>query len=82
MSESQSFLALVERDDGSPKAKQFATRLAFVRDILQDERPGIKLDFSATSGHQAELFTKGLGKAKTQQLIQKLSAKPGCQNEI
>ncbi len=82
MCDSQSSLALVKRDDGSPKAKHFATRLAFVRDILQDERRGIQLNFVATADNQADLFTKGLGKTKTQQHLQQLSAKRGCQNEI
>ena len=81
MCDSQSSLALVKRDHGSPKAKHFATRLAFVRDILQNETRAIKLDFVATNDNQADLFTKGLGKTKTQQHLQQLSAKWGCQKE-
>ncbi len=68
-----SSLALVNRDDCSPKAKHFATRLVFVRGILQDERRGVKLDSVATVDNEADLFTKGLG--KSQQQIQQLSAK-------
>ncbi len=34
MYDSQSYLALVKRDDGSLKTKHFATRLTFVRDNL------------------------------------------------
>ncbi len=56
---------LVKWVDGSPKLENSATRLAFVRQILQDKRHGIKLDIAATAVNQADLFTKGLGKTKT-----------------
>ena len=79
MCDSQSCLALVKRDDGSSKAKHFATRLAFVRDIMKDETRGIKLDFVATTDNPADLFTKGLVKTKNQHHLHRLSAKWGCQ---
>ena len=69
---SATLMALVKRDDGSPQAKHFATRLAFVRDILQDERRGIKLDFVATADNRADVFKKGLVKTKMQQHLQRL----------
>ena len=81
MCHSQSSLALVKRDNGTPKAKHFATRLAFVRDMLQNTTRAIKLDFVTANDNQEDLFTKGLGKTNTQQHLQHLSAKWGCQSE-
>ncbi len=78
----QSSLALVRRVKGSSEAKHFATRLTFGRDVLQDETWGIKLGFVHTADSQADRFTKGLGKAKTQQHLQQLTAKRECQNDI
>ncbi len=72
----------MNKDDGSPKAKHFATRLGFVRDVLQTERPGIELDFVTTADNQADLITEGLGKTETKKHFQQLSAKRGCQKEI
>ncbi len=54
MWESQLSLALVQKDEGSPKAKHFATGLAFVGKIVQDERRGINLVFVATANNQAD----------------------------
>ncbi len=75
-------MALVKRDDASLISKHFATRYPFVRDIFEDERRGIKLDFVATADNQADLFAKGLGKTKAQQFLEQLSAKRGCQYAI
>ena len=53
-----------------------------MRDILQDKKRGMKLDFVAAAHNEADLFTKGLGKTKTQQNLQQLSTQRECQNEI
>ena len=75
--DSQSCLALATRDDNSAKTKHFATRMAYVREIVKNQ--SIDLKFIASGDNCADIFTKGLGKTKTQQHLARLSAKRGCQ---
>ena len=51
-------LALMKKDDSSPKFKDFATGMAFKRDIFPDEMPGVKLNFVASDfpWHSSETF--------------------------
>ena len=75
--DSQSYLALATRDDNSAKTKHFATRMAYVRETVKNQ--SIDLNFIASGENCADIFTKGLGKTKTQQHLARLSTKRGCQ---
>ena len=77
LSDSQSCLALVSKDDGSYKMKHFATRLAFLKDTVKCQEHGFDLKFFSSADNMAELFTKGLGRLKTIQHTKRLSAKRG-----
>ena len=68
----KSFLALTTRDDNSTKTKHFATRVACVRATVKNQ--SIDLKFIASGDNCADIFTKGLGKTKTQQHLGRLSA--------
>ena len=63
--DSQSCLALATRDDNSAKTKDFATRMAYVQETVKNQ--WIDLKFIATGENSADIFTKGLGKTKTQE---------------
>lgn len=78
--DSQSCLALVTKDDNSQRAKHFATRLAFIKDTVRNKSNRIELTFVPSAQNQADIFTKGLGKTKTAQHLEGLSAMRGCQN--
>ena len=65
LSDSQLCLALVSKDDGSYKAKHFATRQAFLRDTVKCREHGIDLKFVSSADNMADLFTEGLGRLKT-----------------
>ena len=73
--DSQSCLALATRDDNSSKTKHFATRMAYVRETVKNQ--SIDLKFIASGDNCADIFTKGLGKTKTQQHLARLSAMRG-----
>ena len=75
--DSQSCLALATRDDNSAKTKHSATRMAYVRETVKNQP--IDLKFIASGDNCADIFTKGLGKTKTQQHLARLSAMRGCQ---
>ena len=75
--DSQSCLALATRDDNSAKTKHFATRMAYVRETVKNQ--SIDLKFIASGDNCADIFTKGLGKTKTQQHLARLSAMRGYQ---
>ena len=75
--DSQSCLALATRDDNSAKTKHFATRMAYVRETVKNQ--SIDLKFVASGDNCSDIFTKGLGKTKTQQHLARLSAMRGCQ---
>ena len=79
LGDSQSCLALVLKDDGSYKAKHFATRLAFLKDTVKCREHGIDLKFVSSADNIADLFTKGMGRLKTIEHTKGLSAKPGYQ---
>ena len=79
LSDSQSCLALVSKDDGSYKAEYSATRLAFLKDTIKCREHGIDLKFVSSEDNMADLFTNGLGRLKTIQHTKGLSAKRGCQ---
>ena len=79
LSDSQSCLALVLKDDGSYKAKHFATRVAFLKDTVKCREHGIDLKFVSSADNMADLFTKGLGRLKTIEHTKGLSAERGCQ---
>ena len=57
--DSHSCSALVHRDDDSAKTKDFATRTAYVRDMMKNQ--SIDLKFIASGDNCADIFTKGLG---------------------
>ena len=73
--DSQSCLALAPRDGNSAKTKHFATRMAYVRATVKNQ--SIDLKFFASGDNCADIFTKGLGKTKTQQHLARLSAMRG-----
>ena len=75
--DSQSCLALATRDDNSAKTKHFATPMASVRETVKKQSIDPKL--IASGENCADIFTKGLGKTKTQQHRAQLSAMQGCQ---
>ena len=75
--DSQSCLAIATRDDTSAKTKHFATRMAYVRETVKNQ--SIYLNVIASGENCADIFTKGLGKTKTQQHLAWLSAMRGCQ---
>ena len=77
LTDSQSCLALATRVDNSAKTKHFATRMAYVRETVMYH--SINLKFTASGDSCADIFTKGLGKTKTQQNLARLSAMRGCQ---
>ena len=82
LSDSQSCLALISEDDGSYKAKHFATRLAFLKDTVKCSVHRIDLKFVPSADNMADLLTKGLGRIKTIQHTKGLSAKRGCQVQM
>ena len=73
--DSQSCLALATRDDSSAKTQHFATRMAYVRETVRNQ--SINLKFIASGEICADIFTKGLGKTKTQQHLARLSSMRG-----
>ena len=88
--DSQSCLALATIDDNSAKTKHFATRMAHVRETKHFatrmahvretvKNQSINLEFKASGENCADIFTKGLGKTKSQQHLARLSAMQGCQ---
>ena len=70
--ESQSCLVLATRDDNSAKTKHFATQMAYVRETVKKQ--SIDLKFIASGDNCADIFTKGLGRTKTQHHLARLSA--------
>ena len=75
--DSQSCLALAVKEDNSAKTKHFATRMAYVRETIQMQ--SINLKFIGSGDNCADIFTKGLGKTKTQHHLARLSAMRGFQ---
>ena len=75
--DSQSCLALATRDDNSAKTKHFATQIAYLRETVKNQ--SIDLKFIASGDNCADIFTKGLGRTKTQQHLARLSAMRGYQ---
>ena len=75
-SDSQSCLALSSKEDNSAKTKHYATRMAFIREEVK--KGIIKLKFVATGDNPADLFTKGLGRLKTN--LHRTSATRGFQH--
>ena len=78
-SDSQLCLALVSKDDGSHKAKHFATGLAFLKNTVKCSEHRNYLKFVSSADNIAVLFTKGLSRLKTIQHTKGLSTKRGCQ---
>ena len=74
---SQLYLALATFDHISTKTKHFATRMANVRKTVKNQSNDLK--FNASGDNCADIFTKGLGKTKTQQHFAWLSAMRCCQ---
>ena len=76
--ERRSCLSLATRDDNSTKTKHFATRMAYLRETVKNQ--SVDLKFIASCDNCADIFTKGLGKTRSQQHLGRLSAMRGCQS--
>ena len=62
LSNSQSCLALVSKDDGSYKLKHFAIRLAFLKDTVKCSEHKVHLKFVSSADNMADVFTKIMGR--------------------
>ena len=68
---SQSRLPLATRDDNSAKTKHFGTRMAYLWETVKNQ--SIHLKFIASGDNCADIFTKRLGRTKTQQRLARLA---------
>ena len=76
--DSQSCIALVNNEGRCRKAKHFATRVHFVRDVSVVQKE-VQICYISTTENVADVFTKSLGKAKHQTHRERLLAKRGFQ---